>query len=216
VERRDGDADHADFSKYLTLNAQDHDAWHRRGLVRFQIGAWEEASADFRKALELDPASAVYWLSRHAAHAQQGQQDQALESWNQVVKHSPFVQVRGDSRAVALAEKAVAVSPMYGNINTLGTVLYRAGRFEEAIRKLQEGMKLHGQNGNAWDWLFLAMAHHRLGHASEARQWLNRAIDWMAQFEAGKVKDAFYGITLNWNLRLELQLFRREAEALIK
>jgi WD40 repeat protein/tetratricopeptide (TPR) repeat protein/tRNA A-37 threonylcarbamoyl transferase component Bud32 len=117
--------------------------------------------------------------------------------------------------AVALAEKAVAGSKSYMNMNTLGSVLYRAGRWQEAVARLEEGMKLQGQGGNAWDWWFLAMAHHRLGHHREARKWRDRAAAWLPQFEAGKITDPFYRAPLSWNHHLELQLFRREAEALL-
>ena len=59
-------------------------------------------------------------------------------------------------------------------LNTLGAALYRAGRFEESIRRLEESIA--GRNGESQpqDWVFLALAHHRLGHGAEARRWLDR------------------------------------------
>jgi hypothetical protein len=54
-------------------------------------------------------------------------------------------------------------------VNTRGAVLYRAGRFEEATKALREGMSLHYAGGDFHDWLFLALAEHRLGHAEAAQ-----------------------------------------------
>jgi WD40 repeat protein/tetratricopeptide (TPR) repeat protein/tRNA A-37 threonylcarbamoyl transferase component Bud32 len=433
----------ADLSKYLTGDEQDPEAWHYRGFVQARLGAWDQASADFKKALELDPVNARFWWSRHITCAHQGQWDEAARAWDELVKHSQVLQVRGDAlwrphpgdsnskpepwlaitamlpkprenkeadwwiwrgqawtwlergrwqqaiddfshalqlsknevtifraraqahlelsqwdkaladltpviehhkedwatwylrgmarqnlkqnrqavedfsqairlapkawapvflrghayvavnqldkagkdyaqavqqgaasqfrdteqglllvtagdlagyrrlcanavdraagspdaltlndtawacvyapdalpdlgQAVALAEKAVAASKQYAYLNTLGTVLYRAGRWQDAIARLEEGMKVHGQGGNAGDWLFVAMAHHRLGHAAEGRKWLDRAAGWLRQFDAGKINDSFYGSTLSWNHRLELLLFAREVETLIE
>ena len=55
-------------------------------------------------------------------------------------------------------------------LNTRGAVLYRAGRFEEAAKVLREGMSLHPDGGAFHDWLFLALAEHRLGHADAAKE----------------------------------------------
>jgi serine/threonine protein kinase/WD40 repeat protein/tetratricopeptide (TPR) repeat protein len=54
-------------------------------------------------------------------------------------------------------------------LSTRGAVLYRAGRFEEAVKVLREAMSLHPDGGEAYGWLFLALAEHRLGQAAAAR-----------------------------------------------
>ena len=46
--------------------------------------------------------------------------------------------------------------------------------FEEAIRRLDEGIGKQDGQGLPQNWAFLAMAHDRLGHQSEARRWLDR------------------------------------------
>ncbi|HVJ80446.1 MAG TPA: hypothetical protein VNC50_05190, partial [Planctomycetia bacterium] len=55
-------------------------------------------------------------------------------------------------------------------LNTRGAVLYRAGRFEEAAKSIREGMTFHDQGGIFHDWLFLALAEHRLGRAGAAME----------------------------------------------
>jgi hypothetical protein len=96
-------------------------------------------------------------------------------------------------------------------MNTLGAILYRAGRFEEAIRQLRRAGELHGADGTPFDALFLAMAHHQLGHAEEARRWLRlgRSVDPIPTRDPGD-RDA------SWISRLELEILQREASAMIE
>jgi WD40 repeat protein/Flp pilus assembly protein TadD len=109
--------------------------------------------------------------------------------------------------AVELARLAVRANPKnHYPRNTLGAILIRAGQYQEAVRELNEAIKLHGRGGTSWNFLFLAMAHHQLGKQSEARSWLARGLGPNASTE----------IELNEIQRLTLQLLRREAEALLK
>jgi tetratricopeptide (TPR) repeat protein len=78
--------------------------------------------------------------------------------------------------AVKLVEGALATSlpeMRAGYLNTLGAILYRAGRHRDAIARLQEGIKLSGLDGLE-DWVFLGLAHHALGETEEARRLLDR------------------------------------------
>jgi len=59
------------------------------------------------------------------------------------------------------------------------------------------------------------MSHHRLGHPQEARTWLDRAGRWIEE-ALGKPDFRIEGRQLDWRQRLELQVLRREAEALIE
>jgi hypothetical protein len=89
-------------------------------------------------------------------------------------------------------------------LNTLGAALYRAGRSEEAIRRLQEGIRKRGGASLPQDWVFLAMAHHQLGHDAEARDWLDR----LRAHRANENPNAFWS-------ELEIRLLRSQVEALI-
>ena len=75
---------------------------------------------------------------------------------------------------VRLAEDALklhAVTEREGSdrLRILGAALYRAGRFAEAIRTLEESHRGRGDGGDPQGFAFLALAHHRLGHRAEAR-----------------------------------------------
>ncbi|QDV37668.1 hypothetical protein [Tautonia plasticadhaerens] len=60
-------------------------------------------------------------------------------------------------------------------LNTRGALLYRAGRQEEAVGALREGMGFDPGGGVFQDWLFLALAEHRLGHDDAAGEAALRA-----------------------------------------
>jgi hypothetical protein len=104
-------------------------------------------------------------------------------------------------------------------------MLYRAGRFQEAVRRLKEAdlesaaydaladTSPQQQAARVYAWLFLAMAHDRLGGAEEARQWLDRSARWIDQAIEQSPNSPNLG---SLRLRQELRLLRREAESLIR
>jgi tetratricopeptide (TPR) repeat protein len=116
------------------------------------------------------------------------------------------------------AEKALAVDPKkYDRLTTLGAVLYRAGRFEDAAQRLAEAeAAFRNAKTPAWPiaytWLLLAMTHERLSHREQAREWLAKAIREIDEPPAERAKDPGRG---TWNRQLTLRLLRGEAEALI-
>jgi tetratricopeptide (TPR) repeat protein len=109
---------------------------------------------------------------------------------------------------VRLAEAAVkgydGVVNRANAMNRLGAALYRAGRFADAIRQLDEGIRLKGGVSPPHHHAFLALAHHRLGHRDEARRWLDRLREQQPSTDS----------TQFWN-ELEIRLLRSEAEAVI-
>jgi uncharacterized protein HemY len=82
------------------------------------------------------------------------------------------------TRLVQIAERAVRAEPLPHHLHTLGLAHYRAGQFDEAIRQLHKSVAGRW-SANAANWLVLAMAHRRLGHADEAQKWFDRAVRWV-------------------------------------
>src|SRR5262249_1599545 len=110
---------------------------------------------------------------------------------------------------VRLEEQFVAKEPKNRHlVRALGMAHHRAGQYEEALRRLSESCELHPEGGNAYDWFFLAMSHHHLGHADEARVWLEKATQWT---EREAKKDG----NVPWDEQVVRGQMRREAEALI-
>jgi tetratricopeptide (TPR) repeat protein len=124
--------------------------------------------------------------------------------------------------AVALATKALETDPKSSRyLDTLGAILYRAGRLEEAIQRLTEADRLVQDPADpklldspAYTWYFLAMAQQANGHDEEAKRWLAKAVKWTDEVLAEHERQG--GKQLYWNRRLTLKLLRQEAEALLK
>jgi tetratricopeptide (TPR) repeat protein len=157
------------FRKAIELNPKDVIAHHNLGVALRGQRKLDEAIAAFRKAVELDPKGANFYSGLH----------QALNSLAWTLATDPVPARRDPGRAVRAAREAVQLNPQNGNYhNTLGTALYRAGDCKAAIATLDKSMEL-GEGGNSFDWFFLAMAHWQLGEKDKARQWYDRAVQWM-------------------------------------
>jgi tetratricopeptide (TPR) repeat protein len=110
---------------------------------------------------------------------------------------------------VRLAQAALAGQAERGRarsdvLKTLGGAQYRAGRFEEAIRRLDESIQTRGDGGDPRGFAFLALAHYRLGHRDQAERWLTKLV-------ASQPKEGF-----EFSLDdVEIRILRREAESLI-
>jgi WD40 repeat protein/tetratricopeptide (TPR) repeat protein len=130
--------------------------------------------------------------------------------------------VRGAQAAVKAASKD---SNKHDVLRALGAATYRAGRFQEAIGHLNHALKVLTEpavkspgptpDGDPLDWLFLAMAHHGLGHAEEARKWLDKATTRIDQVTQGQAEEASSDSRIDWRTRLAYRVLRREAEGLI-
>jgi hypothetical protein len=87
--------------------------------------------------------------------------------------------------------------------NALGGLLLRAGRLDEAIVRINEGIGAEKDVLFPTDWTYLALAHARKGKLAEARQMLERLRKWP--------RDPSLSF---WDLQ-EIALLRREAETLM-
>jgi len=134
------------------------------GTVLYRMGRAEEGAEHWRASLDAEPMG--------------GANHNAIAWW---LATTPDEALRDPQRAVALAEEAVKLSPGEGTYhNTLGVARYRTGAFAKAIEALEASVRLRS-GGDPYDWLFLAMAHARLGHRDEARREYDRAARWMAE-----------------------------------
>ena len=59
------------------------------------------------------------------------------------------------------------------------------------------------------DWLFLAMACHKLGRTAEAKRWMDKTVEW-ASVNRNTIEHEW-----NWRGRLEYRTLQNEAEALL-
>ena len=93
--------------------------------------------------------------------------------------NAPDPTVRDPEYACSLAAQTTAAYPESTTYwNTLGAASYRAGDLQTAVTALNRATSL-SDGGTAFDHLFLAMTHARLGNEDEARRWFAQAQRWM-------------------------------------
>jgi tetratricopeptide (TPR) repeat protein len=82
------------------------------------------------------------------------------------------------SQTIKLILKKARQNPPneFWECHVLGLVHYRAGQFDEAIAQANKSITLNPTwHGSISNWPVLALAYHRLGHAAEAKQWLEKS-----------------------------------------
>src|SRR5262249_13695372 len=143
-------------SQLIELNPKDWRRWADRGLLHALLGQWDKAAADTGKAIDLWRTDDILWM-RHAVFLLRvgdikGYRQackEMIERFGQT-KH-PIVAhrvawtclllpdaVSDQKLLMTLAKRSVDGAP--GNPwcrITLGIALYRADRFEQAVKKLQ-------------------------------------------------------------------------------
>jgi hypothetical protein len=91
-------------------------------------------------------------------------------------------------------------------LHVLGAVLCRARLTEDAVRRLTEAVARGAdKSGTAFDWLFLALAQHRLGRMDEARKSLETA---GKRLERARI--------VSWKDQVAYDRLRREVEERLK
>jgi serine/threonine protein kinase/WD40 repeat protein/tetratricopeptide (TPR) repeat protein len=210
--------------------------WVQRGWVYADMGQWDKAAADFAKATQCKQADEEAWYSRAMLQLRDGNQAGYREVCSDMLKRFDESAAwtcmlapnsgADPARLVDLVEKRLAKSSRdHGHITQLGAALYRAGRFEDAIKRLTEATELtaHPYRTNMLHtYFFLAMAHERLGHNAEARRWLDKASQATEEVlkpsaeQSQKFSMAAGAIPPNWARKLTLQLLRREAEQFVQ
>src|SRR5262249_9298966 len=101
----------------------------------------------------------------------------------------------------------------YWALTALGAWHFRVGRSRDTVAYFERSLSADGRPGRAvLNWLWLALAHQKLGRPDEARRWLARAANWLDQ-HGGRmpVATTVMGSSLhNW---LEAHVLRQEVEA---
>lgn len=218
----------ADYTRAVELDPSHARAWNNRGLLHHEMGQLSQAGADYTKAIELSPKNPMVneaYLLRAQVNHSLSQFDQARLDYESYLKlaprHGPTynglawllatcpdLKVRDPARAVAMARKATELAPKVGtHWNTLGVALYRTDAWKEAAAAIEKSMEMT-KGGDAFDYLFLAMARWKLGEREEARKLYDRALRWIEKNQKILEKDP--------TVTEELKRFRAEAEEVLE
>jgi WD40 repeat protein/serine/threonine protein kinase/tetratricopeptide (TPR) repeat protein len=222
----------ASYSRAIALGTDGWAVRASRGVAQVELAQWDKAAEEMEAASRMPGARA--WLTYGVAllRLRSGDRQRYRVACAELVKQ---LDRADDPEAAAWAARAWVLDPDAGvdvtpvtrrleqmaaqspNLcfahHLLGPVRYRCGQLAAAVAELDRGVRIHepSDGGLAKDWLFLAMAHHRLGHAEEARRCLDRA----ARRLDGGVLNGVSRDPVQPLDRLEAELLRREAEALL-
>jgi serine/threonine protein kinase/Flp pilus assembly protein TadD len=224
-----------EYSKALRLAPDDPttrlEVHRNRGHAHVDSRQWREAAAEFSRASELETKNSL--LLFDAAVAFLAAED--IDSYRHTCGILMDGFERSDNRdavlhalwACVLLPDALAdmsrLSPPADRISPVwvagpsgrGAALYRTGRYDEAISCFQGSANTF--RPHALDWIFLAMAQHRLGRADEARRALASAQLWIDQADRQN-EDSVEGTQPGWGAwtdRIYTTKLFREAEQLI-
>lgn len=200
-----------------------------RAFALAELGKWDSAAEDIEALLTFDDGDAWDWYCLAVARLGAGQDAEYRRACARMLRRfataddeATFLVIRAcrlvpdaveDSTAVlALAEANYKAQPDSAPaLSNFGCALYRAGRFDDAVRRLDEALKGQkaGEFTTFYDLTFLAMAHQRLGHAETARGRLADAVK-VLDTTAAPGREP-----LPWFARVAAQRLRQEAEALV-
>jgi serine/threonine protein kinase/Flp pilus assembly protein TadD len=225
-----------DYSKAIELQPANWVLSSNRASAYAELAQWDKAVADFAKATEHKAAGATACYLHALVRVQLGDRDSYRKACALILerfgtqKKAPGVELA--VWACVLAADGVTDYPgllrwaentfgadakTFAGLNTTGVVLYRAGRFDDAVKRLNDARAAHKPADEqrttiAYTCYFLAMAHHRLGHSEEARRWLDQANRHGAEKKPAETSKT----PVPWNRRLTVRLLRCEAERLLK
>lgn len=215
----------ADYSNAIERKGDRAELWKGRGRIEAELGDWHKAAADLGKAIHLGEQDSTVWR-QYAAAMLAGGDEAGYRRWC-----GRMVQRFGDGKdeanfrnlvgTIALADGAVRewahllrCAEKAAKANPQSTerarqwiaLLYRAGQFDSAQKRLQEFLEAAPAEASPRDSLLMALLEKRLGHEEEAKKWLAKA-----ESQRGKAKD----VKESWEDRLLDETFYREAKKLV-
>jgi tetratricopeptide (TPR) repeat protein/tRNA A-37 threonylcarbamoyl transferase component Bud32 len=158
-----------------------------RGLAHLHLGQWEQALADFTRASELRPGDAAAAWHVALLRLRQGDRNGYRKACSGLLERFDTTKDAVTANLVARAcvlgpgaadpARIIALAARPGdNAVTRGAALYRADRFEEAVRVLTNAHPAGGSADETLSLLFRALAEMRLGHGSAAARLLRQAL----------------------------------------
>jgi tetratricopeptide (TPR) repeat protein len=215
----DPDGAIAAYEMVICLKPDYTDAHLNLGNALIDKGRYAEAVDTLREAIRLRPKEPFAYNSLGWVLGLMGRVEEAIASYEEAIRlKTDYIQPRSNlalilavgpdprfrdgKRAVDLLNTVEALGGKTAiSRRAVGIAHYQAGNWKESLAALEEAMAL-AKGGSGYIWFCLAMAHQRLGHTAEAREWYDKAVGWM-----DKIKPA--------DTTGELRRFRAEAAKLL-
>lgn len=197
------------------------------GYLRAQRGEWAEAANAFTHAAELIPHDALTRRTHALALLSGGREEQFKAACRQMLDRFLTTDNPEDAEAVArtcvllpgavsdfepclaMARRALTSGSHKALYRTtLGAVLRRVGRYDEAVSELEKLPTSPGGAGLLGGPLLRAMASFQQHESVESRQALSAAMN--------LVRQALKSLPISWQEKVELRQLLGEADTLLK
>jgi tetratricopeptide (TPR) repeat protein len=152
----------AEFPDVIQYGPDRRQTYFHLASLLHRTGRTDEAADASEKALQVDLQDAF-----------------AVNDLAWLLVTYPDAQLRDPQQSIRLAKKAVELEPQAArHWRTLGAAQYHSGNWIEAVAALEKSIELTG-DATSYQSFYLAMAHEQLANKQQAREWYERAIDWM-------------------------------------
>ena len=149
-----------DCSQAVALGNAGSDGHMCLGLVDTGTGSYQDAAAEYQKAMELDPTSDRAAIGLANAYAKLNRLPDAENAYKQTIAANPnssyvheqlgifYLQQAEYAQAAAMFQQAIQLAPeSYIDLSDLGAAYVYLGNYPEAIKALEASIKLHPTGG---------------------------------------------------------------------
>lgn len=192
--------------------------YHNRGIAYSNTGKYEQAIADFDKAIELKPLHSVFYQNRGRIYRKQGDNDRAIVDFNKTIELKPDDALAYYERGIAYANKAqyseaIADFDKATELNPNDAAMYcgrgvtysRMGNHDAAIADFEKAIELDPKDALAYQNCAFAYRHLgqykkaiglasralRLNPASSASEYMERGVAYLLNRHWGRALDDF-------------------------
>ena len=167
--------------------------WNILGAAHMGLGKTVQASAAFKKVIELDPKYEDGFSNLGIALKEQGKLEEAIASFNKALSLNPDaffvwnhlgVAYNGLAKFVeasAAFKKVTELNPKYADgFSNLGIILQKQGKLEEAIASFNKALSLNPDYAEAYNNMGDALAER--GKLKEAIEFFKKALSFKPDY----------------------------------
>lgn len=177
------------FINIALSNTSPTEKYYKSATTYHDLGEFERAISEYRKAIALNPNSPIVFNRLGVAYSELKQYDAALDAYERALALSPMTAEphynmglvylkKGDlPRALKAFKRAIAMDPEWGDAYTgLGEVYLKQGGFGQAVRAYKQATRLN-LNGNPSAILGLGKVYARQERWEDAITAVEKAIE---------------------------------------